>query len=58
MNTPRQLSRRVGDLEQGKSGDLQDIVVSWENEPPFVVIHMQGSRYIGQSDPEAIHGST
>jgi hypothetical protein len=57
MNTPGQLSRRVEELEQGKDGARKDLIISWEDNEPFLIIHMQGSRYIGQSDPEEAHGS-
>jgi hypothetical protein len=48
----KQLEKRIEDLEQGKPGELRDLVVSWENEPPFVIFHMQGARYIGQTNHE------
>ena len=53
MNTPGQLSWRFGDLEQGRDGERRDLIISWEISQPFVVFHMEGSRYIGQSDPGA-----
>lgn len=53
MNTPGQLSRRVGDLERGRGCERRDLIISWEISQPFAVIHMEGSRYIGQSDPGA-----
>lgn len=51
MNAPGQLFKRVEDLEGGRDGDKKDLVVSWEDSGPFVVFHMMGSRYVGQSEP-------
>jgi hypothetical protein len=48
----KQLEKRIEDLEQGKPGEPRDLIISWENMPPFVIIHTQGTRYIGQTNLE------
>ena len=54
MNTPGQLVKRVEDLECGIDGDEKDLIVSWEDSAPFVVFHLLGSRYVGQSEPHHV----